>query len=167
MTYVKRSVLRMSDDEVFAFLAANQWARVATVSSDGEPHISTIGYVYHDGRFYFHSLLASRRGRDLTGEPRTALCVDDGIADDQPYTERRGVVVYGRSRLLNPEDQAEDREILEKVRVQFASVFFGDSAARFERSTHGWYELSPYRHTSWDFRRIPQGADWEADKTPS
>jgi nitroimidazol reductase NimA-like FMN-containing flavoprotein (pyridoxamine 5'-phosphate oxidase superfamily) len=52
---VKRSVLHMTKSEADAFLAAQRWARVATVSPYGEPQVSPVGYVALDERIYFYA----------------------------------------------------------------------------------------------------------------
>ena len=155
MGYVKRSDLRLTDEETADFLAAHRWGRLGSVAADGEPHVSPIGYVYLDDRLYFHGLVRSRRGRDVAHESRVALCVDEGVAEGQSYSERRGVVVYATCRLVGVDED----DLLAQVRPRFAELFFGDSGLAFERSTHAWYELTPYRFASWDFGKIPGGTD--------
>jgi nitroimidazol reductase NimA-like FMN-containing flavoprotein (pyridoxamine 5'-phosphate oxidase superfamily) len=150
---IDRGALRMTDAERDEFLAEHCWGRLSTVNADGEPHVAPIGYVYVDGRFYFHAMTRSRRGRDLAAGSLTCLCVDDGVAAGQTYTDRRGVIAYSRCRIVV------DESLLARVRTRFAEVFFGDPATPFERRTHSWYELAPYRYASWDFGRIPSGAD--------
>jgi nitroimidazol reductase NimA-like FMN-containing flavoprotein (pyridoxamine 5'-phosphate oxidase superfamily) len=158
--YVKRANLHMSADEIDAFLGSHAWGRLASVSAEGEPHVAPIGYIALDRRVYFHGLVQSRRGRDLAGEPRVALCVDDGVGDHETYSDRRGVVVYGTCRTLSDDDEA----LVRRVRGRFAMVFFEDPSVEFERRTHAWYEIAPYRFASWDFAKIPIGADRQ---TPS
>jgi nitroimidazol reductase NimA-like FMN-containing flavoprotein (pyridoxamine 5'-phosphate oxidase superfamily) len=155
MAYVKRADLRMTDEEIARFLAAHRWGRLGSVSAQGEPHVSPIGYLYLGGRLYFHGLVQSRRGRDITHEARVALCVDEGVGEGQTYSERRGVVVYARCRVVF----ADEDELLALLRPGFAERFFGDRSVSFERPTHAWYELTPYRFASWDFGKIPAGAD--------
>ncbi len=159
MSYVERRTLRMSPAEEVAYLQRHQWGRLATVSPEGEPHVTPVGYVFLAGRIYFHGLVRSRRGRHIAQGSRLCLCVDDGVDDGQGYRERRGVVVYGDVRVLGPED----RDLLARVRDHYAERFFGRTDIHYERRTHAWYELTPDRTTSWDFSKIPRGADRFSD----
>jgi nitroimidazol reductase NimA-like FMN-containing flavoprotein (pyridoxamine 5'-phosphate oxidase superfamily) len=152
--YIERADLRMDDDAIAGFLTQHSWGRLGSVSGGGEPHVAPIGYVYVDGRIYFLGLRRSRRARDLAHERRVALCVDDGVGADDAYADRRGVVVYAEARVLDPDDPA-----LAAVGPAFAERFFGDREAGVRRPTHDWYELTPYRFASWDFAKIPAGAD--------
>lgn len=156
MAYVDRNTLRMSDDEAWEYLARTRWGRIGTVSGDGEPHVTPIGFHVHERRVYFHALIKSRRTRNIGDEPRVSLCVDSGVAPGEGYDDRRGVVVSGRCRRLDAEA---DAALLDGVRRGFADEFFGDESTDFERRTHAWFEIDPYRIASWDFGRIPQGAD--------
>jgi nitroimidazol reductase NimA-like FMN-containing flavoprotein (pyridoxamine 5'-phosphate oxidase superfamily) len=138
----------MSDAEADAYLAGQRWARVATADADGEPHVSPVGYVMHDGRLYFYAKEDARRTRDVRAGSRVSVCVDTGT--DGAYPERRGVIVYGLCRIV-PET--------EDVRTAYARALFGDPDVDFHRRTHVWFEVEPYRRTSWDFGKIPAGAD--------
>lgn len=158
MAYVDRKSLRMSDDEVVQYLSERKWGRLASVNAEHEPHVAPIGYLSIGTDVYFHALIKSRRGRDIAAGSRLALCVDDGVAKGEGYSERTGVVVYGLGRLIDPSDSP-DAESLNRLRGMFAAKFFGDVATDFERRTHGWYELKVDRHVSWDFSKIPEGAD--------
>lgn len=155
MAYVDRRTLRMSDEEIRNFLEASRWGRLGTVSPDGEPHVAPIGIHHHGGRLYFHGLVRSRRARDLDANPRVSLCVDDGVGPGSVYADRRGVIVYGTCRRLGPDDA----DLLDAVRAGYAQRFFGDPHTRFERPSHAWFEITPYRYASWDFGRIPTGTD--------
>lgn len=151
---VDRSVLRMSDEEIDAYLRRQRWARVATVSAAGEPHVSPVGYVFHEGRIYFYSAASSPRTRNVREWPRVSLCIDDGLGDEDTYADRRGVIVNGEAAVL----AADDRR-LERVRTAYARAVVGDASVDFRRRTHVWIEVTPDKFTAWDFGRIPPGAD--------
>jgi nitroimidazol reductase NimA-like FMN-containing flavoprotein (pyridoxamine 5'-phosphate oxidase superfamily) len=145
---VARAQLRMTRAEGDAYLASQRWARVASVDQDGEPHVSPVGYVFLDGRIYFYGTEEARRTRDVRAGSRVSVCVDSGT--EGGYSERRGVILYGVCRIV-PER--------EPVRAAYARAQFGDSATDFRRRTHVWFEVEPYRRVSWDFGKIPPGAD--------
>ena len=156
--HVKREALRMTDAEVDSYIAANQFGRLASVNPEGEPHVTPIGYVDWNGAIYFLSMRRSRRSRDLASNPKVSMCIDDGVSAGEDYTQRRGVVLYGRCVLAD-----EDESTLEIVRARFADRQ-GLRADESARTTHDWYRVDVDRRVSWDFRRIPPGADFKADR---
>jgi nitroimidazol reductase NimA-like FMN-containing flavoprotein (pyridoxamine 5'-phosphate oxidase superfamily) len=159
---VKRTTLRMTREEGDAFLAAQRWARVATVGPDGEPHVSPVGYVALDGRIYFYATADARRARDVQSGSRVAVCVDAGVGESEGYDERKGVVVYGTCRVVGDDET----ELIDRVRPAYAKALFGDASTEFRRRTHVWFEVDPYRRVSWDFGKIPAGADSWAKRSP-
>jgi Pyridoxamine 5'-phosphate oxidase len=80
----------MADDECDAFLASHKWARVATVSPDGEPTVSAVGYVALDGALWFYGMARGRRAADIEAGSRVSMCIDDGVEEGQGYAERSG-----------------------------------------------------------------------------
>ncbi|MTD17275.1 hypothetical protein GIS00_25415 [Nakamurella sp. YIM 132087] len=146
----------MDPDSLETYVRSRRWGRLATVSADGEPHVAPVGYVVSDG-IWFHALVGSRRGRDISRGSRCSLCIDDGLGDGEGYADRRGAVLYGGCELVAADDPR-----IPEVRRLFATVFFGDPDRRFERRTHAWYLLRPDRTASWDFSRIPPGTDRHA-----
>lgn len=143
-----RAVLRMSPAELEAFLASERTLRCATVSSDGEPHVVPLWFVWHDGAIWLNSLRRSRRSRDLAEGSRVALCIDAG----EGYAELRGAVLYGRA------DAAPAGADLDAVRAMFGAKYWGGVAVP-ELASHHWLVVRPERIVSWDFAKIPAGRD--------
>jgi len=84
----------MDTDEVVAFLEAlpARTGKLASVRADGRPHIAPIWYALDHstagadspvGDLVFNTDAASVKGRNLTRDPRLALCVDD---DTPPFS---------------------------------------------------------------------------------
>ena len=153
MPYVSRKDLQLTEAEKDGFLRSTTWGRLATASLAGEPHLTPIGFVYHGGAIWFHALRKSRRGRHLAKNPRVAFLVDDGIAPGQHYSERRGVILYGRCVVANDDPE------MEAARAAYMQSFGMRSVDEVQRRTHDWYRIDVDRTSSWDFRKIPAGTD--------
>ncbi len=84
----------MSEDEWRAFLA---WpvrpAVLSTVRADGRPHAAPIWFDLDGPTLVFTTGAATVKGRNLAGDPRMALCVQD---DRPPFSF---VTVEGRAEL--------------------------------------------------------------------
>jgi nitroimidazol reductase NimA-like FMN-containing flavoprotein (pyridoxamine 5'-phosphate oxidase superfamily) len=153
---LSRKTLRLTEAELDEFLRAGRWGRLATANRDGEPHITPLGYVYHDGAIWFHAFRDGRRARDLAENPKVAFLVDDGVAPSDTYDKRRGAILYGTCRV------AEGHPALEGARKAFTRAMEASSVDEIERRTHSWYRIDVARTASWDFRKIPPGTDRKA-----
>ena len=156
MVKVSRKQLRLTDEELERFLTESTYGRLATANHEGEPHVTPLGYVYHDGAIWFHALRGGRRDRDLTENPKVAFLVDDGLGPDDTYRERRGAILYGTCGV------ADDDPRLDDVRHAFMRAMGAATVAEIQRRTHSWYRIDVARTSSWDFRKIPAGADRKA-----
>ena len=156
MPYVSRKDLQLTKSEVEEFLGSTLWGRLATASRAAEPHVTPIGFVHYRGAIWFHALRKSRRARHVAENPRVAFLVDDGVAPGQPYTERRGVIVYGRCAV------ASDHPEMEAARAAYMRSFGMTSVDQVQRRTHDWYRIDVDGIASWDFRKIPAGTDRKA-----
>jgi nitroimidazol reductase NimA-like FMN-containing flavoprotein (pyridoxamine 5'-phosphate oxidase superfamily) len=151
---VSRKALRLTDEELEAFLCSHQFGRLATANRAGQPHVTPLGYVYHRGSIYFTAMRGGRRGRDLEENPQVAFLVDDGTGPGEPYSRRRGAILYGRCVVADDDPVLRSEAIHEYVRAMGAK-----SVDEIRRRTHSWYRIDVERTASWDFGKIPRGAD--------
>lgn len=91
-----RDAVRMTDQEVTAFLTDNVKVQVASIGKDGAPHLSTLFYVVLDGEIAFWTYGRSQKIRNLERDPRVAALVEDGT----DYFELRGVSINGTAELV-------------------------------------------------------------------
>ena len=64
---------------------------LTSLNADGSPHTNALGAVWESGDFWFESGLSTRRGRNLTRDPRCTLALSVREFD---------VVVEGRAELV-------------------------------------------------------------------
>lgn len=88
-------------DKEIDYLRGQRLGRLATVGSDGSPHVVPVGFrLDADGRAIEvggHGLSGSKKWRDLQTNPRIALVVDD-LESVNPWTPR-GIEVRGKAEL--------------------------------------------------------------------
>ena len=96
-----RDAVKMSGDEVEAFLRGARKVQVATVNPDGSPHLSTLFYVVRDGQIAFWTYGKSQKIRNLERDPRITCLVEDG----EDYFELRGVSITGKATLVRDYDE--------------------------------------------------------------
>ncbi|MFC4050340.1 pyridoxamine 5'-phosphate oxidase family protein [Actinomadura syzygii] len=93
----KREQIRMTPDEVAAYLAESYKVQVATVGGDGAPHLVTMFYALLDGKIAFTTYRASQKVLNLRRNPAMTCLVEDGVE----YGELRGVSLYGRGVVID------------------------------------------------------------------
>jgi PPOX class probable F420-dependent enzyme len=145
-----RELIKMTDDEVAAYVEAGFRAHVSTLNADGSPHVVPISYVVLDGRLTFWADNASQKVVNLRRDPRVAAVVDDGV----DFQELRGVVLAGLA------DLAVDQPTSERVADLFTAKVPDEhkDAARSmllslaaERTV---VSIKPARVASWDHVKL-------------
>lgn len=56
----------------------NVW--LATVRTDGRPHVTPIWFVWHDTRFWLCTGVTSVKARNVRANPSVSVCLEDGNA---------------------------------------------------------------------------------------
>ena len=90
----KRDKIKMTPEEVAAYLAGNFKVQVATVGADGAPHLATLFYVLDDaGRIAFWTYASSQKIVNLRRDPRvSALVVSEDGANIDGIVSDRGLL---------------------------------------------------------------------------
>jgi hypothetical protein len=84
----RRDQIKMSDEEVSAFLADQRVVVCATNGREGWPHLMPLWYVIRDGELWSWTFAKSQKVKNLERDPRTTLQVETG----QEYQDLRGVM---------------------------------------------------------------------------
>jgi PPOX class probable F420-dependent enzyme len=92
---------RMTDDEVWAFLAGDppHTAKCATVRADGSPHVAPVWVAFDDRTLVFTTNSTTVKGRSILRDPRVALCFDD---ERPPFSF---VLVEGHVEVIDDVDE--------------------------------------------------------------
>ncbi len=88
--------IMMTPEERDAYLREQRTCRVATIGSDGAPHIGALWFLWDGGSLWLYSITRSLRWSHLLKDPRIAVVVDDG----EGYGELRGVELTGRVEFI-------------------------------------------------------------------
>lgn len=147
-----RDAVRLTDEELDAFLAAQMKVQVATVGPDGAPHLTTLFYVLDEGRIAFWTYGSSQKIANLRRDPRISCLVEDG----EEYFELRGVSIQGRARLV--EEYDEIRALGARVAARMAGDVdlgdFGDEIVSQQAHKRIGVVIEPDKVASWDHRKM-------------
>jgi PPOX class probable F420-dependent enzyme len=84
----RRDQIRMTDEEVGAFLDEQRTVICATNGREGWPHLMPLWYVVRDGRLWSWTYAKSQKTRNLERDPRATVQVETGT----DYEQLRGVM---------------------------------------------------------------------------
>jgi pyridoxamine 5'-phosphate oxidase family protein len=93
-------------DEEAAYLRSQRLARLATVSPDGQPDVSPVGYEYDGTHLYVGGMdpVKTRKFRNVqAGNAKVAIVIDD-LVSVQPWTPRY-LRIYGTAELVERQGQ--------------------------------------------------------------
>ena len=142
--------IAMSDEERDAFLREQRVCRIATVGSDGTPHVTPLWFVWDGQHLWLSSLTRSQRWTNLTRTPRVAVVVDAGV----DYVELHGVEFTGIVQPVGEQPRTgEPNAELEAIETAFAAKYLGGSPFVHD-GRHAWLQITPERQYTWDFRKL-------------
>jgi general stress protein 26 len=86
----RRDQIKMTDDEVLAFLDEEPVLICATNGRDGFPHLMPLWFVVRDGRVWAWTFAKSQKVKNLERDARASIQVEAGAG---VYAELRGVMM--------------------------------------------------------------------------
>jgi PPOX class probable F420-dependent enzyme len=84
----RRAEIRMSEQELAAFVEEERTVTCATLGPDGWPHLMPLWYVVRDHALWAWTYASSQKVRNLERDPRATLQIEAG----ETYDELRGVM---------------------------------------------------------------------------
>lgn len=97
----RRELIRMSDDEVWDFIASQKNVQLATLGKDGWPHLTTLWFALDEGDVVLETFTKSQKVKNLERDDRITALFESG----SEYEDLRAVVIYGRAELIKDLDE--------------------------------------------------------------
>ncbi len=96
----RRDLIKMTPDEVDAFLHETHTMNVATIGRDGRPHLVAMWYGFLGDAPAFWTFGKSQKVINLQRDPRITCLVEDG----DEYSQLRGVEIVGTGTITTDPD---------------------------------------------------------------
>src|SRR5439155_11047521 len=87
----RRDQIRMTDEEIRAFLEEQRTLQVATIDHDGYPHLVAMWYILINDEIVFWTYAKSQKAANLRRDNKLTCLVEAG----EQYNELRGVQIKG------------------------------------------------------------------------
>ncbi len=141
----------MTDEEIEAFLDDARTLSVASINSDGTPHLVAMWFARLDGNLVFWTYAKSQKVVNLRRDPRLTVMAEAG----DTYEELRGVSIAGRAQII--EDRDEILRFGEAVYERYWKQPVRDDATREAVRAMGAKRVvvvvKPDKVASWDHRK--------------
>ena len=149
----RRSAIKMSEQEIDAFLNEERTATMCSMHPDGSIHAVAMWYGLVDGGVMFETKIKSQKVQNLRRDPRLTILVEAGDS----YDQLRGVELVGQAVIH------EDEEMLWKVGRSVWERYVGpyDESAReglaVMLNNRLTVSIAIDKVVSWDHRKMAAG----------
>jgi PPOX class probable F420-dependent enzyme len=145
----RRDQIKMSGEEVRAFLAKQMVMQVATMGPRGWPHVVSLWYVPDGTELTGWTYAKSQKAKNLERDPRATVGVEDGVE----YQDLRGVMLECDVELERDTDR------VAAVGEALVDRYGGGSAEmkelfRAQAPKRVGLRFHPRRVVSWDHRKL-------------
>jgi PPOX class probable F420-dependent enzyme len=143
----RRDQIRMSDDELRAFLDEQLVMTVGTVGPSGRPHLMPLWYVPHGTTLSGWTYAKSQKTKNLERDPRATVQVEDGVQ----YQDLRGVMMECDVE-LDRDAKAYGLELF--TRYSGELDFEVEELVEKQASKRVGLRFTPTRIVSWDHTKL-------------
>jgi nitroimidazol reductase NimA-like FMN-containing flavoprotein (pyridoxamine 5'-phosphate oxidase superfamily) len=148
----KRDQIKMTDEEVLAFLDEQVVVTCASMGPSGRPHLMPLWYVVHEGTIWAWTFAKSQKAKNFERDPRATLQVEAGGTN---YSELQGVMIEADVVLHR------DVEVIKDMGAKLLARYSGGEtsdelrqAAGVQAAKRVAMEFSETRRVTWDHRKL-------------
>jgi PPOX class probable F420-dependent enzyme len=136
-------------------------ATLATHNPDGSAHLTSVWFLYEQGKFYVGTMHGLRKTRNVGANPQASLMID--VRD--PGSER-GVSITGKAAVVTGQRSQELNLRIHGRYLSPAALADPRVGGVFAQMDDVTIELVPSKWTSWDMRVLAKRAFGDAGATP-
>jgi len=105
----------MAPDEIAQFLLNARVGRLGLSLRDG-PYVVPVGYVYADGKVFFHTCNKGLKMTALKDSPKVCFEVDESLSDASMY---KSVIMFGEAEIIEDKEKMIPylQKLIDKYRV--------------------------------------------------
>ena len=143
----RRDKIRMSEDELRAFLAEQMVMTIGTIGPKGRPHLMPLWYVPDGLSLRGWTYAKSQKAKNLERDPRATIQVEEGVR----YEELRGVMME-----CDVELDHDAKPYGLELFTRYAGELNQDveSLVEAQASKRVGLRLTPTRIVTWDHRKL-------------
>lgn len=126
------------------FLKEQKILHLATVGSNGNPHIVPVWYRYVAKKLYVGTSTKTAKARNVRKNKAVSFCVDAGV-----WHPINGIMGVGRARLIT--EKSKVKKIAGQIMLRYFKSLDNKSARQLLDDTDCIIEITPKKITSWHY----------------
>jgi len=148
----RRGQIRMSDEEVAAFLTEGKTANFATMNPNGRPHLVALWYVPHGNVIETWTFAKSQKAANLRRLPQATILVETGDS----YEKLRGVSMECDVELVTDVEKitAIGQQLMHRYRSSEQAAVAASQFARLQAPKRVGLVCRPTKIVSWDHAKL-------------
>lgn len=149
----QRDLIRMTPEEIQAFLEEERTLQVATIDHDGYPHLVAMWYALLNQGVAFWTYTKSQKIINLQRDPRLTCLVEAG----ERYDQLRGVQIKGQAVLID--DRAHVQRVGEMIWERYSGPLNEHTRPMVtaQAAKRVVVVVKPVEIASWDHRKLGGG----------
>jgi PPOX class probable F420-dependent enzyme len=149
----RRDLIRMTPEEVQAYLGGQRRIVAVTIGADGMPHPMPMNYGLDDaGRVIMSTFRKSQKVKNLERDPRATLLVESG----EEYGDLKAAILFADVEIID--DPAEVRALMNLMKAGDALAGSMDEGrseqVRASIAKRVVLRFTPFRTISWDHGKL-------------
>jgi PPOX class probable F420-dependent enzyme len=145
----RRDQIRMTDDELRAFLDEQRIVQVTTIGPSGRPHLMPLWYVVDGDELIGWTFAKSQKAKNLERDPHATIGIDDGVE----YQDLRGVMMECDVTLEREPDEVVKFGLA--LAARYAPGIEGtEDAFRAQAVKRVGLRFTPTRTVTWDHTKL-------------
>jgi hypothetical protein len=106
----------MTQKEIEQFLACARVGRIGLCLEDGHPYTVPVGFVYADGKIFFHTCTKGLKMKALRENANVCFEVDESLSDASMY---KSVIMFGNAKIIDDKKKMIPylQKLIDKYRV--------------------------------------------------
>lgn len=147
----QRALIKMSPEEVQAFLSEQRTVTMCTMHPSGSIHAVAMWYAFLDGAVAVETKAKSQKVQNLRRDPRLTFMVEAG----HEYGELRGVELAGKAEIIDGPEECFAFGVSMWERYMGPYTEESRSGVEFMMKNRVVVRLAVDRVVSWDHRKLP------------
>ena len=144
----RRDQIKMTPEELNAFLRDERKIALATIGPDGYPHVVAMNYLWRDGAILMTSYGKAQKVLNIKRNPKVAVMAESG----RNYSQLRGVMIRGECEI------AEDTPTVEAAMRAIRGHASGETNTQIGPLTTApkrvVLKVIPKKIASWDHSKL-------------
>ena len=142
----RRDAIKLTPEEQAAFLRDAKKAALATLDSEGFPHVVAMNIMFRDGAIFMTSYGKAQKVVNIRRNPKVGVMIETG----RKYPELRGVMIRGECEIFD--NPATVQFIMRGILGPEGTTI---DASRLSRaSKRVVLKVTPKKITSWDHSKL-------------